>query len=459
MHLEDREVSLPSIWFSYILFFLFFFQVQFSISRLFINALPIPTPALITSAAVLGLALVYIKMTGRHFIRGLFVKNSFYFFLVLFVVSLVFSTLSAFYTSTVLFSTEYDQYLRSSLYTRFIYYGAYIALVVLGLAVARRLPLQALKNIVNMYPAAVFLLIAVGIWQFFHFTYNVPFLDINTRSFVHSSEGPTLFDFRLTSFADEPSYLGPILIDFLILGLLLFRKWYTYIPLILLPAGFLLLFSFSLSAYVNIVFLIGFLAVLLVFHKSFPKKILVYLIVAGAVVFGAAFVVANDLMMDFFNPIIGRFSTILDFEHHSRMYMYVMPFFWLFDHSFISAMFGYGPGSFEFLAQTKILPSIAPVAISSNNMYIDIMFEHGVIGFLLVFTGLVLVFVSLIKHYKKNIYYFIALLLYVHMLITSLYRADFVTPRFWGILLIVGLLSLIGKYEHDRLHSVREENE
>ncbi|WP_191566706.1 O-antigen ligase family protein [Metabacillus idriensis] len=458
MNLENRKISQALQWTSLILFFLFFFQIQFSISRLFINALPIPTPAVITSAAVLGLFFVYVMTSGKEFFKELIVKNSFYIFLALFTLSLITSTLSAFYTNTVLFSVEYQQYISSSLYTRFIYYGAYLSVVMLGLAVVRKLSIHQVKRIVKIYPITIYLLIIVGIWQFFYFTYNVPFLDIDTRSFVHSSEGPTLFDFRLTSFADEPSYLGPILIDFLILGMLVFRKWYTYIPFILIPAGFILLFSFSLSAYANIVMLIGFLVVLLIFHKSFPKKLLVYLAVIGLIFVGAAFVFANDLMMDFFNPIVGRFSTLFDFEHHSRMYMYVMPFFWLFDHSLVSALFGYGPGSFEFLAQTKILPSIAPVAISSNNMYIDILFEHGVIGFLMVLTGLILVFVTLVKHYKKNRYYFIALMLYVHLLITSLYRADFVTPRFWGILLIVSMLTMLGSHDFKHKSSKKLED-
>lgn len=46
---------------------------------------------------------------------------------------------------------------------------------------------------------------------------------------------------------------------------------------------------------------------------------------------------------------------------------------------------------------------------------------------------------------KRNIhlYYSIALILWIHLGVTSLYRADFASPRFWLIIMIVvGLLEL-----------------
>ncbi len=76
-------------------------------------------------------------------------------------------------------------------------------------------------------------------------------------------------------------------------------------------------------------------------------------------------------------------------------------------------------------------------------MFVDLLFEHGIIGSLL-FTG---VFLSILLYLwlKRNnhLYVGIAFLLWLHLGVTSMYRSDFASPRFWLIVIIVaGLIEL-----------------
>jgi hypothetical protein len=178
---------------------------------------------------------------------------------------------------------------------------------------------------------------------------------------------------------------------------------------------------------------------------------------AGIIGLVGLYIVNPDLLAKFFSPIWGRRDNLFDPTQSSRIYMYVMPFQWLFDHSFISGLFGYGPGSYEFLASTKIVPHTQmSLAISANNMFIDVLFEQGVIGLILVLAGLISIAVFLLRNGMKNMYYFIALVEYFHLMVTSLYRADYVTPRFWSVLLIIALLVKIGEIKHKEKQTLTE---
>lgn len=92
---------------------------------------------------------------------------------------------------------------------------------------------------------AIVVIQIVAIWQFIHFLTGYPILDFHTRSYVHSVESDVLFNFRLTSLLDEPSFLVPILMDGLILGFILYASKKKYIWQVLLPGLFVLVFFHS----------------------------------------------------------------------------------------------------------------------------------------------------------------------------------------------------------------------
>lgn len=436
---------------------LYFILIQFSISTPYIHLLPLPTPAVLTLGV--GILTLFFWLFYRSKLDQGFESNKVLkYFTLAFSISIFLAILSSFYTIGKIQSTEYLDFISDSMIKRVLYYGSYLMLLYFGYIFIANLKDSNIRRIINMYSISLFLLVIVGIWQLLYFFYNIPFLDIETRSYVHSVEGNTFFNFRLTSFADEPSYLGPVLIDMVILGFLIFKRKWLYGFLVALPALGILLFSFSVSAYLNLFVLVFFVFVYLIFHPKFPKRYLWYLL--GILIVGLLFIliIKPDFVVAFFSPILGRLGGLFDPQTSSRMYMYLMPFYWLFDHSTFSALFGYGPGAFDFLHASKIMPSNVSVATSSNNMYIDLLFEHGIIGFLLIASALVYLGIVLWKKGRLNVFYFIALLEFVHILFTSLYRADFVTPRFWGGFLIIFLLMRLGEnHEKRRLEKKGDE--
>ncbi|MGM7702937.1 O-antigen ligase family protein [Pseudalkalibacillus sp. Hm43] len=420
--------------------------VQFTTSYPYIHMLPIPTPAVLT-LGMAGLFIVYHVLYGLKE-QGLYISIAdryMKYFIYAFVLSIILSIFSALFTASVVNSVEFVSYLKKSLITRMLYYIAFIGMTYFGYKTLSKLDLSKIKKIVNVYPISILLITAIGIWQLLYFLFNVPFLNIETRSFVHSVGGLTLFDFRLTSFADEPSYLGPIIIDMVIVGYLLFKRKWIYVIAILIPALIVLIFSFSVAVYFNLLIMFGILFLFILFHPKVPKKYIWMFLGLSVAAVAVAILVKPELFAKFFSPILNR-ENLFDPEHSSRIYMYLMPLFWLFDHSVISALFGYGPGAFEFISETKILPKDGSrLNVSSNNMYIDLLFEHGIIGFTLIMAAAGYLFFNLLKRVRRNIYFLIAFLELMHLLVTSLYRSDFVTPRFWGVLLIVFLLTKIGE--------------
>lgn len=427
-----------------VIFMIYLALIQFTTSYPYIHLLPVPTPAFLTLVTSV-LFFIYYRFTKKQSRVEFQIDRFVFLFIFTFIVSIVLAILSSLFTTSVIFSVEYINTVKQSILTRVIYYLTFVGTTYYAYKTLTKLEGKRILKIINVYPISILILTIVGIWQLGYFLLDIPFLDIDTRSYLHSVTGSTMFDFRLTSFADEPSYLGPILIDMLILGFLVFKRKWLYVPVFVIPAMIVLMFSFSVSAYLNLVFIVGFLLLVFLFHPKVPKKYLWYLLIAVVVAIVAVLLLKPDLVAKFFSPIIGRLDGLFNPEKSTRMYMYVMPLVWLFDHSWVSALFGYGPGSFDFLAATKITPKGANLSLSSNNMYIDLLFEHGIIGFGIILVVLVMIFIHLLKRCQKNTFYLIALLEFVHLMVTSLYRADFVTPRFWMMMLIVFLLMRIGE--------------
>ncbi|MEH7548157.1 O-antigen ligase family protein [Neobacillus vireti] len=440
---ERRETFIQTsiIW----VFGIYLFFIQFTTSYLFIHMLPIPTPALL-SLGISFLILVYyfylVKGKGQ---TAEYSDRSLKKFVFLFLLAIVLSIFSAIYTLNVIKSVEYVSYVKGSMLTRSIYYATFLIMLYYGYKIFSRMEERRIVNLIKVYPLSIFILVLVGIWQLLYFSIDIPFLDITTRSYIHSVTGTSFFNFRLTSFADEPSYLGPFLIDMLILGYLAFKKKWMYVLLLVIPTMVVLIFSFSVSGYFNLMLLVGFLFLYLIFHPKVPKKYLWAIVILAVVVLVGVILLKPGLFEKFFSPILGRMPNLFNPQSSTRIYMYIMPFYWLFDHSLISAIFGYGPGSYEFLHFTKISPSKVSLATSSNNMYIDLFFENGIAGVCIVIFALLSILFVLLKKGRKNKYYFIALIEFVHLLVTSSYRADFVTPRYWAVLLIVFLLMRLGE--------------
>ena len=125
-----------------------------------------------------------------------------------------------------------------------------------------------------------------------------------------------------------------------------------------------------------------------------------------------------------------------------------MPFVWIFlEKGFFPYLFGMGTGSFKYLSNTKFFYDGRSVHGTSNNLFSDFVYECGYIGLILVIIMFFLLFKRLERNFKKNknIYNKVNLILFFHLIVSSLYRADFLSSRFFLIISFIKILDLLGK--------------
>ncbi|MGM0837619.1 MAG: O-antigen ligase family protein [Bacillota bacterium] len=423
---------------------LFMFLAPFSVSGIYQKLTPVPSSVLVTfftTCLVFFVFLLHIK--EREKFEKLNREQRFY--LSSIYLPAVLSVLAAFFNLTYMLSSQYVDYVMQSMPTRMINLTMYFVLFYSFFKLIRFLSEKTLLTITRFYLYGILVVVIVGIWQFLHFMIGYPMLDLNTRSFVHSVESDVLFNFRLTSLTDEPSYLVPFLIDAIVIGFVVYSKKTKYFLQVLIPSLFVLVFSFSVSGYANLMMLMAFVFVVLLTTKvENKKKIFLYSLYALIPLLLIA-LFKWDFVLQALQPILGRFDTLFDIQRHSRLYMLVMPIVWLFDYSIVNGIFGFGPGSYWFLNQTKFLYHQGPVSATSNNIYIDLLFEHGVFGFLFLISMFVFVFYRLFRQRNEHKYFLYALILWVHLGITAMYRADFASPRFWVMIIIIFIFMELGK--------------
>lgn len=408
-----------------------------AVSHVFQHVLFVPSSVLLTGLAIFLLGLAWFLRGERVYVRQL--QPVAISMLAAVVIPALLATIAAGYALTVFQSTEYTAYIQEALPRRLMNLGLFASLTILILLFLNQDPLRMTRSLLIGYLTGASLLVIGGIWQFLHFSIGYPMPGFETRAFVHSVSQDVLINFRLTSFTDEPSFLVPFLIDGLIIGVLLFtRKSYA---LYSISAVLVLLLSFSVSGYANLA-LVGAAAVVLLFSRGWiSKRVGLYAALALLLFAVLATLAFPQVVMGLFMPIIGRLDSLFDVMHHSRLYMLVFPFVWLFDYSFVNALFGYGPGGYDFLARTKFLSHQGAVSGTSNNVFVDLLFEHGMIGGMTFAVVFLAVFVYLWKKRSGHFYYSVALVLWLHLGVTSLYRSDFVSPRFWILVAITAGLA------------------
>src|SRR5699024_778025 len=131
-------------------------------------------------------------------------------------------------------------------------------------------------------------------------------------------------------------------------------------------------------------------------------------------------------------------------KKHGRMFMITMPFLWVLKGNIINAIFGYGPNSYNYLNLTKRRPGGSKVHATSNNLLADTVIELGYLGlvcYLWIFWRFVY---RQFKDMYNNKYLLISMLLSIHLFTSSIYRADFMQPRFWVLMFIMLKLTDIG---------------
>ncbi|GGB43573.1 O-antigen ligase family protein [Fictibacillus barbaricus] len=432
-------------WIDY-LFYLYIFFIPFSVSEDF-RAItgPIPASVLLTFIISLAFMIYYIRTTRKlPFVVNQDLSKNLLVVLICFFLPVLFSTISAVYNFLSIDAYPYSEYFKGDFPARIINFDLFFVFLISFVPLINRFKTERLHAYIKAYWIAVSFLLLIGFWQFLHLTVGIPMFDMQTRSYVHSvGGGAQLFDFRLTSFASEPSYMVPFVIDGFLIGALVFRSYKKYIIWSFLPALFILLFSFSLGGYLNF-FLVfcGFLLIIFTTTNPYKGKVLKGL----AVLIGLALVAAlfnTGFILKLIGPVIGRLDTVFDMQEHERLFLLLMPFIWIFQHgqTFFQVLFGMGPGSFKYLNITQYFPDdLHKVYVTSNNFYIDVLYEHGLIGFILSIVLMVYFLWFFFKRRKEGKYAQVGFLITLHLSITSLYRADFTSPRFWMMFIILFIL-------------------
>lgn len=295
------------------------------------------------------------------------------------------------------------------------------------------------QKILYIYSIGIFIAFAIiGLCQIMAMVLNLPFPDFGTRTHLHSISLPILPNLkRITSIADEPSYLVPFLIDATLIFIFL-RKYILATILVLLCVC-----SLSFGGYVNI-FLLG--CFYLFLNR---KKIKVKYIYTTLFFLSIILITLGKYLLPLFEIILNRreFSSNFEASDSARTSVISLIFEFIKESNWVYILFGHGPSSFKYLNLSKTLYDGSPFHTTSNNLFVDIAYEGGLFSLfciILLFARLYYIFNKKEKKNNKNII-FLSKILIAHLFLTSMYRADYVSPRFFSILLILGLLYKICK--------------
>lgn len=363
--------------------------------------------------------------------------------LLLIILPIILSIMSALFFYVYYKEPNYIEFFRDKFFSRLI-------LLILNLSVFMNLFIitnedkNIFKELIKSYFYGIVVLVFFGLWQLFSFSFNLPFLDLGTRTHVHGIDKNInlLFNFRITSLANEPSYLAPFMIDIFLIGFLFIysdkynKKYKDKVKLVQMISIVLLLFTFSSGGYINFFILI---IAMFVLYKDNVKKDMLPYIYGGILLFIPILLFYHEKVFSLFAPVLGRLSNIFNINQQIRMFMSIMPFKWVLEHNILNGLFGYGLNSYKYLSRIKILPSGYSVHVTSNNLFADSVYEIGYFGLYCI----IFVIILLIKQYyksEKKIENKLGIAILIHLILTSLYRADYMQIRFWFLLYSVSYL-------------------
>ena len=423
------KIKIKKIGLSKIIYSLFFFLAPFAVSGFYQGISPIGPTSVVFMGLVFIYSLFYI-FNKRYILLDKFELNIIF----LFILPIIFSIIGICF-KILTNDINYIAYIESDLLSRVILIVFNITILIVLLNITKNWSLEKFKNLIKYYYYGVFLFLLIGVWQFFYFIFDIPYLSIETRTHIHSVKTINFFiNKRLTSLANEPSFFAPLIIDFILLSIILTKK-----PAKAIILGLsVLLFSYSGGGYLNL-FIVLFASIFSYMkYKNYyiSKKHLFLSIILLFFVF-LLLVNYSNIFYKIGYPVLGRLGSMFDMQKHSRMFMIIMPFYWVFRDGILNSIFGYGPGSFKFLSLIEKLPNGKSVHVTSNNLFADTVFELGYFGFM---SYIAIFFIFLTKSWrglKNNINKFCAFILSVHLLTSSIYRADFMQPRFWILVFII----------------------
>ena len=293
-------------------------------------------------------------------------------------------------------------------------------------------------KVIKYYWWGCFISLFFCIWQFFSFYFGIIPYPFKTRSYIHSVGTLSgLFPGRITGILEEPSYIVPFLFDFIFIT---YFVGYNSIKKICLVTALICLgATFSGSAGIEIIFLVFFAVFYLFqsfFYKKFNHKGLFILIVLFVAFF--TFITLLNNKLNFLDLYTIR---IINITASGRFSGVCLPFVEAPKSGFVNLLFGHGPKSYI------LLHNKFTINITSNSIYADLFWEQGLLGCF----GMFIFYYFLYKGVKtSSCYGNLFVVLFIHFMISGLYRSDFASSRYYILLLI--LIHLRRNSEFNAIH-------
>lgn len=286
----------------------------------------------------------------------------------------------------------------------------------------------------------IFIFIVGGGWQIVSFLTNPNLFPFETRSWVHGASN-SFFSFRVTSFTREPNFFAPLVIEFIILTYALYgiTKKSIVVMGVALVIG---LFTLSGGFYAHLLIMI----LILTLYTDIRYKLKIFFLVSFSIFL--LYIYADQLFYNAWDYLIQKFNTESS-GGSSRSQVQVETFIYFLSHSNLKQLiFGYGFGSMMFASDlVNLTGTVNDDFRITNNLYLDFLWEIGFLGLTLcIFCWLVAgVFIYRLKdnRYKRS-----SLFLFISVLISSLYRSEYVTAHYFVILSCVLILIELSRKSH-----------
>lgn len=275
-----------------------------------------------------------------------------------------------------------------------------------------------------------------ALWQASSPITGIPF-PVDTRDWMHGVPDviKSAVPIRLTSFAEEPNFYAPLLIEFILISYFLMRSSILK-KIVLITSLVVLVLTFSGGAYGNVFILAAISILITLLRVMYTAKIsklnlilLILVVILSIVLF---FIFFNNIVFEF---IIAKFDHESSGASSRSEFLASLVELWL-KSNFLQMLIGHGIATMSILPEFGLSQNDFLFRIT-NNFFLDILWESGVLGVLsalTVFTTLIFKGIVANKHNKFNM---LAFWLSFHVLITSLYRSEYLSPHFIWVLAII----------------------
>lgn len=331
-----------------------------------------------------------------------------------------------------IFDGDKLRFLEINMFGRFfnVFLFLILSLYISSLVIYKKIEL---KNICLAYVLGCFILILTAYWQAISIYLGLIPFPFETRNWVHGfNKEEYEIQSRITGIAAEPSYFVPFVVDFLILLLICFKSKVLKVLLFLLGV-FILTLSFSPSGYGSFIF--SFLMAYLMVMK-WEKKYIKITLISSFLLVSLSFIL---LFSGGFTSLNYVFERLINLSEDGRFKSFQESLNYFFESNVLNIFFGFGPTNF----QVSTFNSNYSALKTSNNLFLDILVEMGLVGLISLLVLFYKLFVNIVKSNFSDFQKFVGFSLFFDLLITSMIRSDYSTSRFFILLVIIYLIGKI----------------